>query len=105
MDESEVVRMFRCLTKEIGSPPSRLPVLSVFPHRLHDELGGTALARLGNRAGIVEPDFLAVIFVECRFIVEGIDVTRSALHEQENDSFRPRGVMGALACEQIRPTN
>lgn len=94
--------MFRCLTKKIGCPTSRLPVLSVFPHRLHDKLGGAALTRFGNRASIVEPKFLTVIFVERRFIVEGIDVTGSALHEQENDPFCPWGVMGALAREQVR---
>lgn len=105
MDEGEVVRMLRCLTKEIGSPPSRLPVLSVFPHWLHDELGGGSLAGLGNRAGVVEPNSLAVIFVERWFIVEGVDVTRSALHEQENDPFRPGAVMGAFAREQIRRPN
>ena len=102
MDEGEVVRMLRCLTKEIGSPPSRFPVTSVFPHWLHDELGRVALARLGNRAGIVEPKLLTVMFVERRFIVEGIDVARPALHEQENDPFCPWGMMGALAREQVR---
>ena len=97
--------MLRSLTKKIGSPPSRLPVLFVFPHWLHDELGGGSLAGLGNRAGIVKRHFLAVIFVERRFIVEGIDVTRSTLHEQENDPFRPGAVMGAFAREQIRRPN
>ena len=97
--------MLRCLTKEIGSPPSRLPVLSVFPHRLHDELRGGSLASLGNRTRVVERHSLAVIFVERRFIVEGIDVTRSALHEQKNDPFRPGAVMGALAREEIRRLN
>ena len=94
--------MLRCLTKEIRSPPSRFPVLPVFPHWLHDELGGSALARRGNRTGIVEPKLLTVLFVERRFIVEGIDVTRPALHEQENDPFCPWGMMGALAREQVR---
>ena len=94
--------MLRCLTKEIGSPPSRLPVLSVFPHWFHDELRGASLASLGNRARVVERHSLAVIFVERRFIVEGIDVTRSALHEQKNDPFRLGVMMGALAREQIR---
>jgi len=97
--------MLRCLTKEIGSPPSRLPVLSVFPHWFHDELRGASLASLGNRARVVERHSLAVIFVERRFIVEGIDVTRSALHKQENDPFRPWAVMSALARDRIRRPN
>src|SRR5262249_32405975 len=48
------------------------------------------LVRLGQRAGVVEGAQLAVILGQTRLVIEGIDVTGTALHEQEDHALGAR---------------
>ena len=105
VDEGEVVRMFRCLTKQFRNPASRLTILLEIPHRHHDALGGCPLARFGDRTCVVEGHLLAVHLKQQRLIVERVDVTRSTRHEEEDDPLRPWAEMRFFGSERIRRQN
>src|SRR4029079_8342396 len=61
--------------------------LRELPQRLHYPLRRTAGTRVGDDAGVVEREHLAVVTRQPRLVVVGIDVTDAALHEQEDDAL------------------
>ena len=46
-------------------------------------------------------NWLAIIFVEHRLWIEGVDLRRSAVHEKMDDSFGTRGKVGRFRSERI----
>ena len=84
MDEAEVVHAFGHVRKQFADPMPLSPCCCEFPGRVQQVAGrGELHARLGERQR------LAVVAVEKRLVIERIDVRRPALHEQEDDPFRP----------------
>ena len=57
--------------------------------------------RRRNDAGQSKRQRLTMIAFEQRFVIERIDLRRTAVHEQENDLFRPRRVMRRSGGEAI----
>jgi hypothetical protein len=78
-------------------------VLGELPQRLHQPLrAGLHLAGVGDLAGVVEVDHLAVVFFQPRLVVVRIDVADAALHEQENHSLGSRREVRLLGGQWIR---
>ena len=71
------------------------------PQRLHDALLRPAGAGIGDGPGVVERQLLAVVLVEPRLVVVGIDVADAALHEQEDDALGLRGEVRQLRGERV----
>ena len=86
VEEGEVVDSAVDLGEEVGAPSSAFAVLGELPGGFHYPLRNAALAGVGEDAGVVEGHLLAVVFCEAGFVVEGIDLADSALHEEEDDA-------------------
>lgn len=98
-DEGEVVGDLGNMGEEVADPGSRLAVLFELPGRLHDladvvKLGGLKFA--DGFSGI-----LPVVFFEGRFVVEGVDLRRAAIHVKEDDVLGLRSVVRLLLRKGI----
>src|SRR5262249_54730116 len=72
-----------------------------FPQRFHHALGGTAGPRVGDQAGVIKRELLAIILHEPWLVVVGIDVADAALHEQEDHPLRPGGKVRGLGRDRV----
>src|SRR5262245_6342611 len=91
MDEAQVIDVLVDLWEQIARPPTALPVLAELPQRFHHTVRRAAHPRVGDDAGVVEAQSLAVVLQQARLVVIGIDVADAALHEQEDDAPGLRG--------------
>ncbi len=89
MDHAQVVGMLGRLRKQVRNPVPAFTILPELPGRFHDTMQVATAARFGNGTGIIKRHRLAVMFDHAGFEIEGIDVTRPALHEQKDDSLGP----------------
>ncbi len=103
MNETELVHMPRHLREKLAHPATRLPVPREFPGRLHDPLFGGALAGIGERAGVVEAQLPAVLFLEQRLVIESIHLAGPALHEEEDDAPGARPELRRVGSPGIVP--
>lgn len=91
VDKSDVINTFADVREEVGNVFTALPVLFKFPAWFDD-------ASLGFFAPATESfdvDGFPVHPDHVRFVVEGIDVARAAVHEEEDNAF-------GLGCEMGR---
>ena len=95
--EGDVVDVRADVREQVAYPLAALAVLLELPLRPHD----TALALLAAAALRLYFDRLAVERVERGLVVEGIDVARAAVHEQEDHALRLGGEVGRLGGERI----
>src|SRR6266498_1646779 len=89
MDEAEIIDVPRDARKQLARPAPALAVLAELPRRFHHALIGAAIARIGDRSGVVEWKLLPVIALEPRLVIERVDLAWSALHEKEDDAPGP----------------
>ena len=89
--------------EQVADPLAALAVLLELPLRPDD----AALVLLAAAAERLDRDRLAVEAVELRLVVEGIDVARPAVHEQEDDALRlgrrSAAASGASGLANLRP--
>ena len=81
----EIMRPFRKLAHRgaVRAVPGELPGRP-------EEVAGPRELHAGLRKG----ERLPVVALEERLVIEGVDVGGSALHEEEDDPFRPRREVG-----------
>jgi hypothetical protein len=80
-NDTDVIDSFSQVRKNVTDFNPALPVLFELERRLH-QIASTAF-----RLGIATRSWLPVILVQHRFWIEGVDVRRTARHEQINDVF------------------
>ena len=96
VQEAEVVDPPADVREEFGDRHAAVAILFELPRRSHGgHLGDLARARH------FEGQLLAVVAVEFRLRVEGVDMARAALHEQEDDAFGACGVGAAAGGERV----
>ena len=83
MQERDVVDMLGKMGKQIAHPLATLAVLAEFPARFDDAARVLVTAATMRLHG----DRLAIHADHRRLVVEGVDVARTAIHEQENDAL------------------
>ena len=81
--KGDVVHAGRQVGEEVADPLAALAVLLELPLRPDD----AALVLLAAAAEGLDGDGLAVEVVELRLVVEGVDVRRAAVHEEEDDAL------------------
>src|SRR5262249_5987320 len=81
--------------EEVRNPSSALAILGKLPRRLHD------LARHRRALGWLEGQVLAIILLQARLVVEGINLRGAAVHEQEDDTPGARLVVAGLRSERV----
>jgi hypothetical protein len=101
VNEAEIIHVLVDVRKELGAMVAGLAILLEFPEVLHEPLTGAACAGVGELAGIGEGHLLAILLFELGFVVEGIDLTDAALHEEEDDAFGLGNVMRLSRSERI----
>ena len=87
--DAEVVGVLRDMWEKIAHPGTALPALFEGPRRFEDlaDIVELRLLELSDRlAGI-----LAVVFLQSRLVVEGVDLGDPAFHEEEDDIARLGG--------------
>src|SRR4051794_18542961 len=95
-EDAEIIDALGDVGEEFADGQSALPILFEAPRGLEQLAGlGKLDARLGEGIG------LAIIALEQRLGVEGIDMARSAFHEQEDDAFGLGGKVRGLRGEWI----
>ena len=82
--------------EKLADRDAALAVLLEFERRAQ-QVAGLARndARLGERQG------LAVVAIEERLVIEGVDLRGAAMHEQEDDALGPRGKMRRARGQRI----
>ena len=103
MDETQIIHMPRHLGKEFAHPASAVPVLTKLPRRLHHALVRAAIAGVRHRARIIERQLLPVVLFQAWLVIERVDLTRPALHEEEDDALGPRREMRCPRRQRIHP--
>jgi len=99
MEKGDIVNMLREMWKEGRDLLATLPVGGELPLRPHDP----SLALLAAAPLRLHLDRLAVEVVELRLVIEGIDMARAAIHEQEDHALRLGGEVGNLRGQRISP--
>ena len=75
------------------------PTLSMLGELEGGSITGTCLA-LGLE--VVHGQLFAMILCQEWLGIEGVDLGRSAIHEEVNDPFRPAKVLGWLRCQRVQ---
>ena len=101
MQDAKIVDLPRGLGEQLGNLTSGLPVTSKLPGGLHHALRRSPFTCLGDRTRIVKRHHLVMLLREQRLVIERIDVTRSALHEQEDDALGARLKVWLLVHQRI----
>ena len=85
VQEADVVDMPGDMGKELADVDPALAIFAELPRRPEQIAGGGELD-----ARLLERQFLAVVGLELRLVVEGVDLRRPPLHEHEDHPFGPR---------------
>ena len=88
--ETQIVDMLGDVRKQVGNILTALTILLEFPRRPKHTMLGDRFG-FGKHASVIEFDHFTVAIGKRLFVVERINVTWPALHEQENDAFRAGG--------------
>ena len=99
VNEAKIIHMFGHFGKQRRNRFTGLPVLLKIPERFHHHL-------LGGFSKVVETisqdiDFLLMTGKEFWFVIKGVHMTGTALHEEENDTFGPGGNMSGQRRQGI----
>ena len=97
LDEAQVIYSLRDMREEIAHPCAGFAVLLKLP-RTREKI--FCLRKLHAR--FREWKRLAVITLKQRLVVEGVDLRRSAMHEQEDDALRTRNEVRGCEHHVIR---
>jgi hypothetical protein len=98
LDEAEVVDHLRHVGEELAHPSAALPVLTERPGAAQQVAGlGELHAWLGLR------ERLAVVPLQERLVVEGVDLRRTAMHEEEDHALGAGRRVRQPGCERSRP--
>lgn len=97
LDESEVVGHGGEVGEKVADPGPGFAVLFEGPRGLHDLADVVELGRFELADGLAW--VLAIVFLEQRFVVEGVDVGRSAVHVEKDDVLGPGRVVGLFRGE------
>jgi hypothetical protein len=95
-DEANVIHALSEFGEEVADPGTGLAVLLEGPRGL-EEIKGFP----GDDLGAGEGQGLAVVALEQGLIVEGVDLGRAAVHEQEDDTLGTGGEVGLLDGEGV----
>lgn len=98
-DEGEVVGNLGDMREKVAHPGTGFAVLLEGPGGLHDLADVVELGRLEFADGLAR--VLSVVFFQEGFVVEGVDVGRSAIHVEEDDVLGLGSVVGLLWGERI----
>ena len=97
LDEAQVIHSLRDMREEIAHPCAGFAVLLKLPRTREKIL---CLRKLHAR--FREWKRLAVIALKQRLVIEGVDLRRSAMHEQEDDALRTRNEVRGCEHRVIR---
>ena len=84
------------MREQFRNPPPRVAMLAETPGGLHHPLGRAPLPGVGDGARVIKWHLRAIAGGQQRLVVERVDLTGTSLHEQEDDSLRPGGVVGQV---------
>jgi hypothetical protein len=94
MDEAEIIDVFGDVGEETADPATGLPVLFEIPERF--EKFTLTFFPEGGLANANKVEGLAIALDELGLVVEGVDMGRSAGHEEEDDAFGFCGKYGSF---------
>jgi hypothetical protein len=89
LHEAEAIDDLGDVGEELADPRPALAML-LEPPRTPEQVAG--LGELD--AGLLSGEGLAVVALQARLVVEGVDLRRAAVHEQEDHPLGPRGEVG-----------
>src|SRR5690606_35859980 len=95
-EDAKLVGLLRDLGEDLRDVEATLAVARELPRRSEHTFGGHL-----PRARDVERRPLAMIAREARLRVEGVDLARSSLHEEEDHALRSRGEVSWTRRERI----
>ena len=91
-NETEVVYMIGNLRKETGDMATAVPVLFEGPRAFKYSMLFYQ-SSLSQHSSVIEFKHPTVVLFQPGLVIEGIHMTRAALHEQENNPFGSRNKM------------
>jgi hypothetical protein len=100
LEETQVVDARGDVREQLGDPAAALAVLREAPRRSHDAVLDNRL-RSCQGTGVGEVAHLAVAALQEWFVIEGIDLTGSPLHEQEDHPFGAGGMMAGTRGQGV----
>ena len=99
VNETQIIDVLRHVWKKFRNIMSAFAILLEAPRRFHHPLLDHLPKILKSITRDI--DFLVVILLKLRFVIERIDVARPALHENKNDPFDARRKMRCFRREWI----
>jgi hypothetical protein len=100
LQKAEIVDMSGDMGKQFTDRLTTLAVLLKLPRRLEDAVF-LDLPGFRQNSGIVEFKQLAIVSCQARFVVEGVHVAGTTLHEQKDHAFGARRMVGCLGLQGI----
>ena len=97
MQEGDVIYASRYVRKELTDGLATLSVMLKAPLRTDN----TSLVLLATTSERLDLNRLAVERIQVRLVVEGIDVARTAVHEEEDDRLRLGTLLRASGRERV----
>ena len=97
MNERNIVDAGGDVREQITDPFAGFSVLLEFPFRFDD----TSLVFVSTTTEGFDVDRFAIHAVHAGLIVKGVDMTRTAIHEQEDHALRLRGEMRWLGSKRV----
>src|SRR6185503_12489335 len=86
VDHAQIVHALRDVRKQFADPEATLAMLLELPGGLEQ------IERLTrNNSRTLKRKWLSVVALQEWFVIEGVDLRGSAMHEKKNNSFGPRG--------------
>ena len=98
MQEGDVVDTATDVREKVADPFPTLPITLEVPLGSDD----ATLVALAATAEGLHRDRLAVQGIELGLVVEGVDVARPPVHEEEDDALGLGGIMRSLGLQGIR---
>ncbi len=91
------------MRQQVANPGAVLAAAAAGPHRGDDRVLGLAAGHAGESLVAFHRgrDFLAVVFVERRFVVEEVDVREAFALEEAEDAFGFGGEVGECASRAV----
>src|SRR5258708_5599368 len=100
-DETKIVDAARNVRKKSRDLASALTIPLELPGA--SEKRRIALGELADHGPVTGRQRLSIVFLERGFWIEGIDLARTANHEEENDGFGFSGIVLRLGGERVDP--
>ncbi len=90
VQEAELVHPLGGVREKFTDPVPGLAMTRELPGRTHHALTRGQRTRVGENPGVIEGHLLPFMPVEQGFVIVGVDLTRAALHEEEDHPAHPR---------------